>query len=150
MVIVDDFSRVILLLENSEAFEQARVLFKKIHNEKGYFIKRIRTDHGKKYENESFAYFFEKNDIMQDFSAPITQPSRGFERKNRVIQEMAWSMMHCQNISKYFWGEVVNTTSHIINRVCLRLGANKTPNEWWKGKSPQPSTSMSSEVSVTY
>jgi hypothetical protein len=70
MVIVDDFFRVswvILPQQKLEAFEQSRVLFKKIQNEKGYFIKRIRSDHGKEFENVSFADFCEENGIMQEF-----------------------------------------------------------------------------------
>jgi hypothetical protein len=59
MVIVDDFSRyswVVLLREKSEAFEQAKAFFKKLQNEKGYFIKRFQSDHGKEFGNANFCH----------------------------------------------------------------------------------------------
>ena len=48
------------------------------------------------------------------------------ERKNIVIQEKA----------KSFWGEAMNTTCHILNRVYFRPDTKKTPYELWRGKKP--------------
>jgi len=45
-------------------------------------------------------------------------------------------MIHSKNLSQHFWGEVVNTACHIINRVYLRPKINKTPYEIWRGKKP--------------
>ena len=58
------------------------------------------------------------------------------ERKNRVVQEMAHVMLHNKKLSKSFWGEVVNTTCHILNRVYFRPDSKKTPYELWRGKKP--------------
>jgi hypothetical protein len=41
---------------------------------------------------------------------------------------------HSKNLAQHFWGEVVKTTCHIINRVYLRLDIGKTPYEIWRGK----------------
>ena len=52
MVIVDDFSRytwVDFLREKSEAYEKMEVLCKRLQNEKGVFIVKIRSDHGKEF-----------------------------------------------------------------------------------------------------
>jgi len=49
---------------------------------------------------------------------------------------MARVMIHSKNLAQHFWGEAVNTTCHIINRVYLRLETNKTPYEIWRGKKP--------------
>ena len=54
MVIVDDFSRytwVEFLREKSEACEKMEVLCKRLQNEKGVSIVKIRSDHGKEFEN---------------------------------------------------------------------------------------------------
>jgi hypothetical protein len=49
---------------------------------------------------------------------------------------MARVMIHSKNLAQHFWGEAVNTTCHIINRVYLRPETNKTPYENWRGKKP--------------
>jgi len=53
-----------------------------------------------------------------------------------VIQEMARVMIHSKNLAQHFWGEAVNTTCHIINKVYLRPEINKTPYEIWRRKKP--------------
>jgi hypothetical protein len=140
MVIVDDYSRytwVMLLREKSDAFSQAQILFQRIQNEQNCSIKRIRSDHGREFENSSFENYCNTHGIQQEFSSPITPQQNGVvERKNRVIQDMARVMMHAKNLAQHFWGEAVNTACHIINRVYLRPETDKTPYELWKGKKP--------------
>ena len=75
MVIVDDFSRytwVEFLREKSEACEKMEVLFKRLQNEKGVSIVKIRSDCGKEFENTRFDSFCERNGIKKEFSAPKT------------------------------------------------------------------------------
>ena len=63
MVIVDDFSRytwVEFLREKSEACEKMEVLCKRLQNEKGVSIVKIRNDHGKEFKNARFDSFFVK------------------------------------------------------------------------------------------
>ena len=65
-----------------------------IKNEKGVPIVKIRSDHGKEFENVRFESFCEKNGIKSEFSAPKTPQQNGVvERKNWVIQEMARVML---------------------------------------------------------
>jgi hypothetical protein len=98
---------------------------------------RIRSDHGREFENSKFEELCRSYGIKQEFSAPITPQQNGVvERKNRVIQEMARVMIHSKNLAQDFWGEAVNTACHIINRVYLRPETNKTPYEIWRGKKP--------------
>ena len=75
MVIVDDFSRytwVEFLREKSEACEKMEVLCKRLQNEKGVSIVKIRSDYGKEFENTRFDSFCERNGIKKEFSAPKT------------------------------------------------------------------------------
>ena len=75
MVIVDDFSRytwVEFLREKSETCEKMEILCKRLQNEKGVPIVKIRSDHGKVFENAIFESFCEKNGTKKEFSAPIT------------------------------------------------------------------------------
>jgi hypothetical protein len=138
LVIVDDFSRytwAIPIRKKSDAFDTAQHLFKKIQVEQNCQIVRIRSYHGREFENSKFEEFCHSYGIKQEFSSPITPQQNGVvERKNRVIQEMARVMIHSKNLAQYFWGEAVNTACHIINTVYLRPETNKTPYEIWRGK----------------
>jgi hypothetical protein len=49
---------------------------------------------------------------------------------------MAQVMIHSQNLAQHFWGEAINTTCHIINRVYLKPETSRTPYEIWRGKKP--------------
>jgi hypothetical protein len=96
---------------------------------------RIRSDHGREFENSKFEEFYRSYGIKQEFSSPITLQHNGVvERKNKGIQEMVRVMIHSKNLAQHLWGEAVNTACHIINRVYLRLETNKTPYEIWRGK----------------
>ena len=129
MVVVDDFSRyswVEFLREKSEASDKMEMLCKKLQNEKGVPIIKIRSDHGKEFENAKFEAFCNKHGIKKEFSAPKTpQQNEVVERKNRVIQEMAKVMLLNKNIPQKFWAEVVNTSCHIGNRIYFRVGTKR-------------------------
>jgi hypothetical protein len=112
-------------------------LLKKIQVEQNCQIMRIRSDHGREFKNSKFEEFCLSYRIKHEFSSPITPQQNGVvERKNRVIHEMTRVMIHSKNLAQHFWGEVVNTACHIINRVYLRPETNKTPYEIWRGKKP--------------
>jgi transposase InsO family protein len=93
LVVVDDYSRftwALLFRKKSNAFDAAQQLFKKIQIEQNSPIMRIRSDHGREFENARFEEFCQSHGIQQEFSSPITPQQNGVvERKNRVIQEMA-------------------------------------------------------------
>ena len=97
MVIVDDFSRYTwdeFLREKLEAREKLEILCRKLQNEKGVPIVKIRSDHGKEFENARFQSFCEKNGIKKEFSALKTPQQNGVvKRKNQVFQEMARVML---------------------------------------------------------
>ena len=75
MVVVDDFSRyswVEFLREKSEAFDKMEKLCKRLQNEKGVPIVKIRSDHRKEFENTKFEAFCNEHGIKKEFSAPKT------------------------------------------------------------------------------
>ena len=141
MVIVDDFSRytwVEFLREKSKACEKMEIMCKRLQNEKVAPIVKIRSDHGKDFKNEIFESFCEKNGIKKEFSMPKTPQQNGVvETKNRVIQEMARVILLNKQIPQKFWGEDVNTSCHIGNRIFFRAGTKKTAYEIWNRKKPK-------------
>jgi hypothetical protein len=143
LVMVDDFTRftwVRFLKEKSETLSIFKSLVKQLQNEKNVkigFVVRIRSDHGREFENMEFAVFCDELGIGHEFSAPKTPQQNGVvERKNRVIQEMARVMLHAKHVSLKFWAEAVFTACYTINRVYLRPGTKNTPYELWKGRKP--------------
>ena len=75
MVVVDNFTRytwVILLRFKSNAPEHIEALCTRLQNEKGLKIDRIRSDHGKEFENSDMESYYTRLSISQEFSAPIT------------------------------------------------------------------------------
>ena len=49
---------------------------------------------------------------------------------------MTRTMLNENNLPKYFWAEVVNTSCYVLNRILLRPILKKTPYELWKNKKP--------------
>ena len=113
LVVVDDFIRytwVVLLKDKAKAPEKMIHLCKKLQVEKGSVIARIRSNHGREFENTKLTTFCNDQATHQEFSSPKTPQQNGIvERKNRVVQEMALVMLHNKKIPKSFWGEAVNT-----------------------------------------
>lgn len=139
-VCVDDFSRftwIEFLREKSETFEVFKNLVLKLERTKECGVNRIRSDHGREFDNAYFEDFCNEKGISQEFSVPKTPQQNGVvERKNRTLQEMTRVMMKAKGVANHFWVEAMNTACYIINRVYLRSKTDKTPYELWKGRKP--------------
>ena len=75
LVVVDHFTRytwVVLLRDKAEAPEKMIHLCKKLQVEKGTVIARIRSDHGREFENTKLATFCNDQGTHQEFSSPKT------------------------------------------------------------------------------
>ena len=87
---------------------------------------------------QDLSHFGAKNGIKREFSVPKTPQQNGVvERKNLVIQEMTRVMLLNKQIPQKFWGEAVNTSCHIGNRIFFQVGTKKTAYEIWNGKKPR-------------
>jgi hypothetical protein len=102
LVCVDDYSRytwVRFIREKSNAFDVFKELCHLIEKEQGSEVIKIRSDHGKEFENSKFSEFCATKGIEQEFSAPITPQQNGvLERKNRTLQECTRAMLHAQKL----------------------------------------------------
>ena len=104
---------------------------------KGIPLKRIRSDRGREFDNSNFLEFFHSLGIKHEFSAPRTPQQNGVvERKNRVLQEMARTMLNQHELPTHFWVEAINTACYTSNRTHMRPHTRKTCYELWKGKKP--------------
>ena len=106
------------------------ILCKRLQYEKGVPIIKIRSDHGKQFENARFESFCEKNGIKKEFSAPKTPQQNGVvERKNRVIQEMARVVLLNKQIPQMFWRVSVT--------LAIEYSSERDTYEIWNGKKPK-------------
>ncbi|KAA0034930.1 putative gag-pol polyprotein [Cucumis melo var. makuwa] len=65
---------------------------------------RIRSDHGKEFDNEDLNNFCQSEGIHHEFATPITPQQNGVvERKNRTLQEMARVMIHAKSLPLNFF-----------------------------------------------
>ena len=89
--------------EKSEACKKMERLCKKLQNEEGVPIVKIRSNRGKEFENAKFEAFCNEHSSKKEFSTPKTPQHNGVvERKNWVIQEMARVMLLNKNIPQKF------------------------------------------------
>ncbi|XP_019188794.1 PREDICTED: uncharacterized protein LOC109183033 [Ipomoea nil] len=100
LVCVDDYSRfswVTFLRDKSETLEAFKTLGLKLQKERNEPIIRIRSDHGREFDNNLFDTFCNQTGITHEYSAPKTPQQNGVvERKNRTIQEMGRVLLNAK------------------------------------------------------
>ena len=105
-MVVNDFNKytwVVLLKDKAGALEKMMHLCKMLQVEKDTVIARIKSDHGREFENTELATFCSDQGTHQEFSSPKTPQQNGIvERKNRVVQEMARVVLHNKKLPKSF------------------------------------------------
>nr|AAX96296.1 retrotransposon protein, putative, unclassified [Oryza sativa Japonica Group]ABA91784.1 retrotransposon protein, putative, unclassified [Oryza sativa Japonica Group] len=143
LVIVDDFSRyswVFFMATKDEAFQHFRGLFLRLELEFPGSLKRIRSDNGGEFKNASFEQFYNERGLEHEFSSPhVPQQNGVVERKNRVLVEMARTILNEYKTPRKFWAEAINTACYISNRVFLRSKLGKTSYELRFGHQPKVS-----------
>src|SRR3954470_2341235 len=142
-VIVDDYSRfcwTIFLPSKDQTFPSFTQFARLCQNKMNSKIVAIRSDHGGEFENYLFEKDCDKHGIEHNFSAPRTPQQNGVvERKNRVLEELARTMLNESNLPKYFWADAISTACYVLNRIIIRPILNKTPYELLKGRKPNVS-----------
>ena len=82
------------LAHKNETFSYFSKFARKVHNENGYTISYIKTNHEGEFDNQSFSNFCEENGFQHNFSIPYTLDQNGVvERKNRSLQEMTKTLL---------------------------------------------------------
>jgi hypothetical protein len=103
-------------------------------------VKKIRSDNGSEFKNLQVEEFLEEEGIKHEFSAPYTPQQNGVvERKNRMLIDMARTMLGEFKTPERFWSEAVSTACHAINRVYLHRLLKKTSYELLTSNKPNVS-----------
>ncbi|GKC10260.1 retrovirus-related pol polyprotein from transposon TNT 1-94 [Tanacetum coccineum] len=107
LVIVDDYSR----------FTRAPV-------------RRIRTDKGTEFVNQTLHEYYEKVGISHEiFVARSPQQNGVVERRNRTLIEVACTILIYAKAMLFLWAEAVATACYTQNCSIIRLHHGKTPYE---------------------
>lgn len=135
-VIVDDFTRFtwsLFLSQKEETFEVFVKFVKIIQNELNLKIVTLISGHGGDFVNHQFESFCKENGIAHNFSCSCTPQQNGVvEHKNRVLEELAQTMISEMELHKYFWVNAIKC--YFLNRVVIRPILDKTPNELLKDR----------------
>jgi transposase InsO family protein len=142
LVIVDDYSRftwVFFLQEKSQTQETLKGFLRRAQNEFGLRIKKIRSDNGTKFKNSQIEGFLEDEGIKHELQDYGPQQNGVLERKNRILLDMARTMLDEYKTTDRFWAEAINTACYPINRLYLHRILKKTSYELLTGKKPNVS-----------
>ncbi|GJV06985.1 retrovirus-related pol polyprotein from transposon TNT 1-94 [Tanacetum coccineum] len=140
LVIVDDYSRftwVKCLRSKDEAPDFIIKFLKMIQVRLKTPVRRIRTDNGTEFVNQTLREYYEKVGISHETSVARSPQQNGVvERRNRTLIEAACTMLIYAKAPLFLWAEAVATACYTQNRSIVRLRHGKTPYELLHDKPP--------------
>jgi hypothetical protein len=140
LVIVDDYSRYtwVYFFKHKGETQQTIIDFaKEVERQHGQNILAIRSDNGSEFKNYTLNGFLSDEGIRHQYStAYIPQQNCVAERKNRILMDMARSMLAEFKSPYNFWAEAISMACHSLNWLFLRKGLNMTPYEILTGSKP--------------
>ncbi|GJT72477.1 retrovirus-related pol polyprotein from transposon TNT 1-94 [Tanacetum coccineum] len=140
LVIVDDYSQftwVNCLRSKDEAPDFIIKFLKMIQVRLKVPVRRIRTDNGTEFVNQTLREYFEKVSISHEtFVACSPQQNGVVERRNRTLIEATRTMLIYAKAPLFLWVEAVATACYTQNRSIIRLHHGKTPYELLHDKLP--------------
>lgn len=108
-----------------------------MEKQSGHMIKALRSDRGGEFLSNEFGSSGEEQGIKCDLTTPYTpQQNEVLKRKNRIVMEMARSLLKCRGLPNRFWAEVVVMAVYIINISPTKAVIGKTPYQAWFGTKP--------------
>ena len=112
-----DFA-VYMIKSKDEALNYFKIYKVVVENQLEKKIKWLRSDRGGEYFSNDFFEFCAEHGIIHERTLPYSpQSNRIVERKNRTLTELVNAMLETAGLSKEWWGEVILTTCHVLNRV---------------------------------
>lgn len=139
-VLIDGFSRFMwcfLMKEKSDAIHCFKKFKARVENETGNCVKVFRTDRGGEFTSRDFETLCVNKGIIRHLTSPYTPQQNGVEeRRNCSLLKMTRSILKAKQIPNYFWGEVVQHATYIINRIPTRALKESTPYEFYYNRKP--------------
>nr|GEV59602.1 retrovirus-related Pol polyprotein from transposon TNT 1-94 [Tanacetum cinerariifolium] len=140
LVIVDDYSRftwVKLLRSKDEARDFIFKFLKMIQVRLKVPVRRIQTDNGTEFVNQTLREYYEEVGISHETSVERSPQQNGVvKRRNHTLIEAARTMLIYAQALLFVWAEAVVTACYTQNRSIIRLRHGKTPYELLHNKLP--------------
>ncbi|GJY55734.1 retrovirus-related pol polyprotein from transposon TNT 1-94 [Tanacetum coccineum] len=140
LVIVDDYSRftwVKCLRSKDEAPDFIIKFLKMIQVWLKVPVRRIRTDNGTEFVNQTLREYYEKVSISHETSVARSPQQNGVvERRNRTLIEDACTMLIYAKAQLFLWAKAVATACYTQNCSIIRLRHDKIPYELLHDKLP--------------
>ncbi|GJS50531.1 retrovirus-related pol polyprotein from transposon TNT 1-94 [Tanacetum coccineum] len=140
VLFIDDYTRmcwVYFLSSKVLAFLIVKSFKKLVEVQSGSTLRILRTDNGGEYMSNEFEGFLRQQGVIHQVTDPYSPQQNGvFERKNKMVMEMARSMLYEKKLPKTFWAEAVATSVYLQNRLATKAVTGKTPIEAWSGTKP--------------
>ncbi|GJW24197.1 copia protein [Tanacetum coccineum] len=93
-------------------------------------VRRIRTDNGTEFVNQTLREYYDKIGISNETSIARSLQKNGVvERRNRTLIEAVRTMLIYAKAPLFLWAEAVATVCYTQNRSIVRLHHGKTPYE---------------------
>ena len=135
----DDYSRKVwlyFLRFKDEAFQSFVAWKKMVEVQSERKIKRLRTDNGLEFCNQSMDKLCRDSGIKRHKTCPYTPQQNGVsERMNRSIMDKVRSMLHETGLDASYWTEAASTTVYLINRSPNSSIEFEIPEVKWSGRS---------------
>nr|GEZ49346.1 retrovirus-related Pol polyprotein from transposon TNT 1-94 [Tanacetum cinerariifolium] len=133
LVIVDDYSRFtwVKFLRSKDETPMFIIKFlKMIQVQLNVPVRRIRTDNGTEFVNQTLRDYYEEVGISHETSVARSPQQNGVvERRNRKLIEAAHTMLIYAQALLFLWAEAVATACFTQNQSIIRLRHGKTSYE---------------------
>nr|GFA81850.1 hypothetical protein [Tanacetum cinerariifolium] len=140
LVIVDDYSRFtwVKFMPSKDETPMFIIRFlKMIQVRLNVPVRRIRTDNGTEFVNQTLRDYYEEVGISHETLVALSPQQNGFvERRNRTLIEAARTMLIYAQAPLFLWTEDVATACFTQNRSIIRLRHGKTLYELLHSKFP--------------
>nr|GEW79229.1 copia protein [Tanacetum cinerariifolium] len=140
LVIVDDYSRftwVKFLRSKDEAPDFIIKFLKMIQVRLKVLVRRIQTDNGTEFVNQTLREYYEEVGISHETSVARSPQQNGVvKRRNRTLIKAASTMLIYAQALLFLWAKAVATACYTQNRSIIRLRHGKTPYELLHNKLP--------------
>jgi transposase InsO family protein len=108
------------LFDKCQVRDKVKTFVRRAQKEFGLPIKKMRSDNGTKFKNTQVEGFLDEEGIKHEFLTLYTSQQNGVvERKNRILIDMARTMLDEYTTLDLFWCDAVNTACRAINRLYL-------------------------------
>jgi len=126
-----------LLRSKKETGVVVRDVLAMLERQSNLKVRRLRSDNGSEFVNETMCTFCHRNGIIHETTIPYNPEQNGIaERAITVFFEMVCSMLYTAGVSLQYWGEAFIYAVYIQSLSATTSLHHIVPYEVWTGRKP--------------